>query len=163
MPGKRGDFLGCVLVEGSRGRLSALELRKLMLPEFPKGTVPKRFRFVDRLPRNAQGKVVAAEVVAMLEHVEIPLRFSGDEHFFQGHFPGAPILPGVVQLGLAVENAKKAYGFDGALKMAKKLKFVHIIEPGHDIVLSLSKSGDGEVKYEFSEGGALCSSGTLVF
>lgn len=163
MPGKRGDFLGCVLVEDSRGRLSALELRKLMLPEFPKGTVPKRFRFVDRLPRNAQGKILAAEVVAMLEHVEIPLRFTGDEHFFQGHFPGAPILPGVVQLGLAVENAKKAYGFDGALKMAKKLKFVHIIEPGHDIVLSLSKSGDGEVKYEFSEGGALCSSGTLVF
>ncbi len=163
--GKRGDFLGCVLVakEGERGRPAALELRKMMLPVFPKGTVPKRFRFAASLPRNAQGKVPAADIVAILERTEVPLRFTGEEHFFQGHFPGMPILPGVAQLGLATENAKKTYGFTGALKMAKKLKFVHIIEPGHDIVLSLEKNGDEEVKYEFREGDVICSSGTLVF
>lgn len=165
LSGRRGDFLGCVLVakDGGRGRCAALELRKMMLPVFPKGTVPRRFRFAAHLPRNAQGKVVASEVVALLERTEVPLRFTGGEHFFQGHFPGMPIMPGVQQLGLAVENAKKSFGFDGAVKMAKKLKFVHIIEPGHDIVLVLEKKGGSEVKYEFREGDALCSSGTLVF
>lgn len=165
LSGRRGDFLGCVLVEreGERGKFAALELRKMMLAIFPKGTVPKRFRFAAHLPRNAQGKVVASEIVALLERTEIPLKFTGDEHFFQGHFPGMPIMPGVEQLGLAVENAKKAFGFDGAIKMAKKLKFVHIIEPGHDIVLILEKKGEREVKYEFKEGESLCSSGTLVF
>ncbi len=165
LEGSRGDFLGCVLVaeRAELKGLSALELRRMMLPVFPKGTVPKRFRYVSSLPRNAQGKVLAAEIAAVLERSEIHLRFSGEEHFFQGHFPGAPILPGVVQLGLAVENAKKTYGFPGAVKTAKKLKFVHIIEPGHDVVLELSRAGGNEVRYEFREGDLVCSSGTLVF
>ena len=161
MEGRHGDILGCVLVGGER--LSPLELRKLMLPVFPKGTVPKRFRYAAQLPRNAQGKVVAEEIVEMLERTTVALRFTGKEHFFQGHFPGMPVLPGVAQVGLAVEHSKKAYGIAGAIKEAKKLKFLHIIEPGHDIALSLSRKGKDEVRYEFREGEALCSSGTLVF
>ncbi len=165
LSGRRGDFLGCVLVakDGGERAPSALELRKAMLPVFPKGTVPRRFRVVAALPRNAQGKVVASDLVAILERIEISLRFTGDEHFFEGHFPGMPIMPGVAQLGLAVENAKKSYGFDGSLREAKKVKFVHIIEPGHDVVLALERKGEREVKYEFREGDATCSSGTLVF
>ena len=159
--GLHGDFLGCVLVGGAR--LAPLELRRLMLPVFPKGTVPRRFRYAAQLPRNAQGKVVADDVRKLLEKTVVPLRFTGDEPFFKGHFPGMPILPGVAQLGLAVENARKAYGLDGAVKEAKKLKFLHVIEPGHDIALFLSRNGVNEVRYEFKEGETLCSSGTLVF
>ena len=161
MEGQHGDILGCLLVGGRR--LSPLELRQLMLPVFPKGTVPKRFRYAAHLPRNAQGKVTAADVVRELERTRIALRFTGEEHFFQGHFPGAPIMPGVAQLGMAVEHAKKAYAIGGALKEAKKLKFLHIIEPGHDVALLLSRKGENEVAYEFREGESLCSSGTLVF
>ena len=161
MNGRHGDILGCVLVGGER--LAPLELRKLMLPVFPKGTVPKRFRYAAHLPRNAQGKIVASEVEKILEQSVVSLRFTGEEHFFQGHFPGMPILPGVVQLGLAVDHAKKTYGLDGAIREAKKLKFLHIIEPGRDIALLLSRKGANEVQYEFREGETLCSSGTLVF
>ena len=45
----------------------------------------------------------------------------------------------------------------------KKLKFLHIIEPRHDIALLLSRKDGNEVHYEFREGETLCSSGTLVF
>ena len=161
MKGRHGDILGCILVGGKR--LTPLELRKLMLPVFPKGTVPKRFRYAAHLPRNAQGKIVAEEVVKILEQTVVALRFTGEEHFFQGHFPGMPILPGVAQIGLAVEHAKTAYRLDGAIREAKKLKFLHIIEPGHDIALLLSRKDGNEVHYEFMEGDTLCSSGTLVF
>ena len=98
-----------------------------------------------------------------LERTEIPLHLTGDEHFFPGHFPGCPIMPGVAQLGFAAESAKKAYAIGGALREAKKLKFLHIMEPGHDYALVLSRKGEGEIAYEFREGETLCSSGTLVF
>ena len=159
--GRHGDMLGCLLVGGRK--LSPLELRKLMLPVFPKGTVPKRFRYAAHLPRNAQGKVVAADVVKALERTEIPLHIAGDEHFLQGHFPGFPIMPGVAQLGFAVESAKKAYAIEGALREARKIKFLRVMEPGHDFSLVLTRRDEGEIAYEFREGEALCSSGTLVF
>ncbi|MBP5791442.1 MAG: acyl-CoA synthetase [Kiritimatiellae bacterium] len=61
--GERGPMLGAVLAGVPR---SVLEMRKLLLPVFPKGTVPKRWRFVGSLPRNAQGKVVHSEIVKCL-------------------------------------------------------------------------------------------------
>jgi len=158
---RHGDCLGCVLAGGEPR--SPLELRRLLLPVFPKGTVPKRFRFVPELPRNAQGKVVAAEVERLLDGYETRLRFTGEEAFFQGHFPGLPILPGFVQVGLAVEHATRAYGFEGPLREVKKMKFVRVVEPGRDVALRLARKGEGEVSYEFREGGSTCSSGTLVF
>ena len=163
LEGRHGDILGCVLVAGEKGAFSPLEVRRLLLPVFPKGTVPKRFRFVSALPRNAQGKVLAADVVKMLESAEVPIVLAGDEHFFQGHFPRHPILPGVVQLGFAVEHAKRLYGFDGAVREVKKMKFVHVVEPRREVTLVLAKKGACEVAYEFREGDVLCSSGTLVF
>lgn len=160
LSGRHGDFLGCVIAGAAR---SPLELRRMLLPVFPKGTVPKRFRFVAELPRNAQGKILAGEIERLLEEVEIPLRFTGEEIFFQGHFPGTPVLPGVAQLGLAVEHAQKRYPFAGPLKEVKKMKFVHVIEPRRDVMLRLARKNAREVTYEYREGDAVCSSGTLVF
>lgn len=57
-----GIVLGAV-VAGERR--TSLEMRGLLLPIFPKGTVPKRFRFVDEIPRNAQGKILVDELRRM--------------------------------------------------------------------------------------------------
>lgn len=162
--GRHGEFLGCVLAKPSlTAPRTPLELRKMLLPVFPKGTVPKRFRIVEELPRNEQGKVLAADVSRLLDCHEVKLSFSGDEMFFQGHFPGSPILPGVVQLSLAVERARRLYGIEGSLKMVKKMKFVHVIEPRHEVVLRLERKGEREVAYVITEGDATCASGILVF
>ena len=160
LDGRHGPFLGLVLVGPET---PPLELRQRLLPIFPKGTVPKRFRFVTELPRNPQGKVLAAEIVRILERSETRLRFDGTEKFFQGHFPEAPVLPGVVQLGLAVEEARKVGGFAAPLSEVKKMKFVQVIEPGQDILLRVAKKNEREAEYEFSRGGKLCSSGVLRF
>ena len=68
LDGEKGPCLGAVVVlataererpQTSRGAM-VLELRRRLTPIFPKGTVPKRYRFVPDLPRNAQGKVQVA-------------------------------------------------------------------------------------------------------
>ena len=64
LDGAKGPYLGAVIVQSVRGGTKLpsgadiLALRRRLIPLFPKGTAPKRFRFVADLPRNAQGKVL---------------------------------------------------------------------------------------------------------
>ncbi len=178
---ERGPFLAALLVAGEDGKTrSALELRAMMLGAFPKGTVPKRFRYAQELPRNAQGKVVAAEVRARLESAlaepvvseavrtadafRATLHFDGSEPYFRGHFPSFPLLPGVAQLGLAAQWAAMLVGdATRKAKAVKKMKFTHVIRPGDEVQVALALRNGREVAYEYSKGGVQCSSGVLVF
>ena len=161
------------------GGVTALELRKLMLPIFPKGTVPKKFRIVSELPRNPQGKVLASEIVRLLESSLVDprmwdvvktegafvakLEFEASAPYFQGHFPDAPVLPGVVQLGFAERCVRRAFGVREPLRCVKKMKFVHIIEPGRTIDLRIVRKGPAEFAYDYEREGKACSSGILAF
>ena len=72
LDGEKGTYLGAAIVlsdGGKAGRGDAqtvLEMRRRLLPIFPKGAVPRRYRFVAELPRNAQGKVLASEIRALI-------------------------------------------------------------------------------------------------
>lgn len=73
LEGTHGDFLGAVVVTknepptGDAKRQAALALRRELVPIFPKGAVPKKYRFVREMPRNPQGKVLAAELRRIME------------------------------------------------------------------------------------------------
>lgn len=67
LDGEKGKYLGVAVVcsggmDGLRGAQATLALRKRLFPIFPKGTVPKKYRFVDEIPRNAQGKVLVSAI-----------------------------------------------------------------------------------------------------
>ena len=62
LEGERGAYLGLVVAGEAK---PSLEMRKLLLPVFPRGTVPRKFRFVSEIPKNPQGKVLASEIVQM--------------------------------------------------------------------------------------------------
>ncbi len=164
LEGERGAYLGAVLV--SQTPYSALELRKLLLPVFPKGTVPKKFRFVAELPRNTQGKVVKADIVKLLEGeagFAAYWTFPPEAPFFQGHFPQFAVLPGVVQLGKAVQAAQALSGQKLILQEVKKMKFMQIIQPNERILFRLMRKSETQFAYEFVRGEATCSSGVLQF
>ncbi|MBP5791441.1 MAG: hypothetical protein J6W80_04205 [Kiritimatiellae bacterium] len=91
------------------------------------------------------------------------LKFDGSESFFQGHFPGFPIMPGVMQLKLAHCHAEKMLGREIALKSVRRMKFMRVIRPGDNVTIVLEKKGDGEIFYAFKKGEDVCSSGSLVF
>lgn len=57
-----GAQLGLVVVGEP---IAPLEMRARLLPLFPLGTVPKKFRFVREIPKNAQGKVLKSEIEKM--------------------------------------------------------------------------------------------------
>lgn len=82
--------------------------------------------------------------------------------FFQGHFPEAKILPGVMQLQLAHRLAEEMLGKELTLKAVKKMKFVKVVEPTDRIAIELE--GElGEIAYTILKGEEVCSSGVLVY
>ena len=190
LEGPHGTYLGLVVVperEGrsllrphgeSSSRRRSLALRQKLLPIFPKGSVPKKYRFVHELPRNAQGKVQAATIrEILLSNMTEPIvenivrtenswsadfTFDADAPYFKGHFPGFPLLPGVAQLGFAHHFAETFLRRPFTVACVKKMKFSRPIVPGEQIRFSLEKKSDSEIGYTYAKGDAICSSGSLV-
>lgn len=90
------------------------------------------------------------------------LGVAADGPWFDGHFPGWPILPGAVQLGWAVALARECFGFAGPPTDIRRLKFRHPIAPGDRLMLELTRGGD-RVGFVLRKGKVTCSSGSLVF
>ena len=99
------------------------------------------------------------------------LRFSlrADLEYFAGHFPEVPMLPGVVQIGWAVELARlhladTAPGVMERFRSLATVKFMRVIQPGASVSLSLAVDRERrELEFEFREGDIACSSGCVQF
>ena len=74
LEGEKGPYLGAIIVPSGgvspyygHAPQKIIALRKRLAAIFPRGAVPKRFRFVPELPRNAQGKVLASALKALIK------------------------------------------------------------------------------------------------
>ncbi|WP_374336867.1 3-hydroxyacyl-ACP dehydratase FabZ family protein [Leeia sp.] len=78
-------------------------------------------------------------MTATAEHVALQFQVSPTLRYFEGHFPGMPILPGVVQLDWAVRLARLHLGLPLiAMSGMKALKFTAPVLPGDELRLLLS-------------------------
>jgi len=119
------------------------------------GILPHRYPFllVDRVVEIGPDKIVARKNV------------SAGEPFFQGHFPGHPVMPGVLIIEALAQAgailAAKATGFDPATQVVyfmaiDKAKFRKPVVPGDQLeleVVPLRKGGSiwkmrGEAKVD---------------
>ena len=113
--------------------LSALRAR--IEPAF----LPRPLHIVDRLPRNALGKLPRAEIMRLVRGVPAPilLHFPRDHAAGAGHFPGNPIVPGAVLLDELVA-ALFPDGWFGAIESAK---FHHPVRPGDSLAVAHTTDG----------------------
>lgn len=93
----------------------------------------------------------------------VRLEVTEDLDCFRGHFPEMPVLPGVVQLHWAVEIAREYFGFSEAVRDIKRLKFKNVVMPPMVMDLELTRTGQDEARFVFSNSGATYSQGRLVF
>jgi 3-hydroxyacyl-[acyl-carrier-protein] dehydratase len=92
------------------------------------------------------------------------LELAADLLAFQGHFPGHPILPGVVQVDWAIHFGTQAFGPLGAFLALEHLKFTGILEPGDTPELSLAWDPDRRIlRFTYASGGVRKSSGSIRF
>lgn len=53
-----------------------------------------------------------------------------DSPWFDGHFPGEPILPGVAQIGMVFDAVRKAHNRDLNISGVRRVRFKRVIRPG---------------------------------
>ncbi len=83
--------------------------------------------------------------------------------FFKGHFPGNPILPGIVQLHWAVGISMSLFGFDEVPCEVNRLKFSNIVQPPGVLELQLEQKNKTGVQFRFTSFGRVHSMGSLLF
>lgn len=94
------------------------------------------------------------------------LRFvvPGTNCYFEGHFPGCPVLPGVVQVGWAIEFARRHIPFSARFRALAAVKFMRVIQPNEAVALRLAADTDlRELSFEYRLSGEPCSSGRVLF
>jgi 3-hydroxyacyl-[acyl-carrier-protein] dehydratase len=70
--------------------------------------------------------------------------FSANEPFFRGHFPGDPLVPGVILTEALAQTAGLAAGEEGRsfrLTAIKGMKFLAAVRPEEEITLTARKIG----------------------
>lgn len=89
--------------------------------------------------------------------------FRETEPFFKGHFPGRPVVPGVMLIDKAVASARELLGREAVLESAAKVKFSKPVLPDETVVLRLERRNEADFAYSFLKDGTVCASGVLRF
>lgn len=84
-----------------------------------------------------------------------------DHPAFAGHFPGHPILPGVVVLAAALEHVAQASATRVADWRLDQAKFVGAVRPGERLAFSHAAGERGGVRFEVHAGTRLVATGAM--
>jgi 3-hydroxymyristoyl/3-hydroxydecanoyl-(acyl carrier protein) dehydratase len=91
--------------------------------------------------------------------VAIPLDIAADHPAFDGHFPGSPIVPGVVLLDEAMIAIAAATG--APCNGISWAKFLRPVRPGQSLVVLHTLQPGGAVRFEIIAGADKVASGSL--
>ncbi|KVW97292.1 3-hydroxyacyl-ACP dehydratase FabZ family protein [Thiobacillus denitrificans] len=103
----------------------------------------------------------------MNEHA-MPLPIAADHPAYAGHFPGQPILPGVVLLDAALHALGARQGMQampGILGSAqlKSAKFHSPAQPGEALILHATELPAGGLRFDIRCGDRSVASGSVFF
>lgn len=87
--------------------------------------------------------------------------------WFDGHFPGAPILPGIAQLAMVRDMLRRHVAGTGgqiAIVAIKRVRFRQMIKPSDTIMLTAAREPDDPSAYKFrvTVQNQVACSGTMV-
>ena len=165
----------------AQGRVALAKTLRRHLSTYTEPTlIPRRWRFCMAMPVDARGKLPVSAVAAAFcanaegfetlahtsdadgDHYE--LRVSPDLIHFAGHFPGLPILPGVVLVDWIVRLAAASNGAVRAMTSVDQLKFTAPVPPGAVVSLCFAHEAPRcRVRFTARLGARDCASGVLVY
>ena len=146
---------GSAVLSGSGKQVLNARLRAALAGVVAAVVLPRRWRYLEQMPANAQGKVTVAALLALLGNerprfpqvrelergdarVLLELIAPRDLLYFDGHFDVAPILPGVVQVDWAIHYGRQYFPLPPLFNGMQQLKFQQVIVPGTPVQLELA-------------------------
>lgn len=87
-----------------------------------------------------------------------------DAIWFQGHFPGDPLLPGIAQLHLVMETIRGSLSGGIHLAGLKRVRFKRVIRPQETIAIAADPVQDkpGLYRFQLTVGGEMACSGLMI-
>lgn len=82
--------------------------------------------------------------------------------YFEGHFPGQPVLPGVAQLDIVVDLLQRCLERDLDARALRQVRFRELVQPGDRLDVRLSRpDASGECAFRMETRGKLAASGRV--
>ncbi len=95
---------------------------------------------------------------------EFQIRVPADLLYLQGHFPGEPVLPGVVQVHWAIELASERFAVKPDFRSIEGLKFHRVIGPETTLSLVIEyDAAAGKIRFSYTSGDDTYSQGRVLF
>lgn len=93
----------------------------------------------------------------------LPLAIPANHPAYAGHFPGQPILPGVVLLDAALHALAGVQGMPAANGQIKSAKFLSPVSPGEALTLHYTVSAAGGFRFDIRCAARTVASGAVAF
>jgi acyl-coenzyme A synthetase/AMP-(fatty) acid ligase len=141
---------------------------------------PKSWRFPKAIPTNSESKRQVAAIralftpakqdvlppseILLLSDTEVELSLDLDPSliWFQGHFPGFPILPGIAQIHLSRLFAEQLWHMAPGSSDVARVKFRMLIRPGDRVRLHLLRDVQkATIRFRFENDGLPASEGVI--
>ena len=190
MVGKR-QYLAAAIVLNEAGREKFAGASKLTinnyfhdyLLKFIENTVsPKKWRYLEELPQNTEGKIRMRDIQSLFGLAESPnfkilkfrrepgvltakLLFPATSDYYDGHFPEFKLLPAVVQVDMVLRLARNFLDVPKELSKMNRTRFVSPILPDVPVVVKITYDADaGKVTFAFTsvDGETSYSNGSLI-
>ena len=114
---------------------------------------PASQRVVDPIVVEHRVRADSAEIELVVPH---------DLHFVRGHFPGAPVVPGVVQIKWAISLAQRYLAVGDGFTAMKNVKFQRVMTPKSRVTLTLEYVAAARtLRFSFASADGRYSSGRL--
>ena len=189
-PGERQKVAAIVVCSAAGRALLAADgklalnrqLRQALHGQLEAVAMPRRWRYLEQLPINAQGKTTQALLLALLapaakprlpevhavegsaSAVTLALFVPAKLFYFDGHFDGAPVLPGVVQVDWARHFARLHLALPARFRAMHALKFQQPVLPGSALRLELQYDAlKNSLQFRYLSDAGQHASGRLLF
>lgn len=146
--------------------------------------IPRRWRYLDQLPVDAQGKTTHGQLCALLgaspdsrprvpnvrlleraaQRVLLEVTVPATLFYFDGHFAVAPVLPGVVQIDWAILYGREYFELAPRFRAIHALKFQNVIRPESPVRLELTHDiSKGSLNFQYSSDSGQHAGGRILF
>ncbi|WP_412023019.1 AMP-binding protein [Burkholderia cepacia] len=163
--------------------LTAADLQRALRERIDPAFMPRPLVFVDALPRNETGKlprdVLAALVARHARATAAPMHapaapaaagtpapslaftIPADHPALPGHFPGHPVVPGVVLLDHAIHAIGAALNRPLHAWRLGSAKFLSPVAPGEPLDLAFDTAASGAIRFTLRAGSREVATGVL--